>query len=167
MIGYLWTNMWLILCRWMGGHHVELYRGQLNLVQRLFQWIPTPILWWGMTHPHFYQPHIRTELAWIENHQGILYKLKAAPPIDHIHAVPIHLHSIDVGMPLTLNFGNLHVYLYMCSCTGWSDVVLSSSHSLHKSLFHVSSPRCIIYMLESHPSWISEPCICVCRCDFP
>jgi hypothetical protein len=72
----------------MGGHHVELYRGQLNLVQRLFQWIPIPILWWGMTHPRFYQPYIRTELAQIENQQDTLCKLKTAPPINHIHAFP-------------------------------------------------------------------------------
>ena len=88
MIGYLLTNMWLILGRWVGSDHVELYKGQLNLVQRWFQWIPRPILWWGMTHPRFYQPHIRTELVLIENHQGTLCKLKAAPPINHIHAVP-------------------------------------------------------------------------------
>jgi hypothetical protein len=36
MSGYLWVDMWLLLCEWLEGHYVELYNGQWGLAQIVF-----------------------------------------------------------------------------------------------------------------------------------
>ena len=141
--------MWLILYGWLEDHHKELYNGQWDLVKHLFQWIPRPILWWGMTQHWFYWVYIRAQLASSKNHEGTSSTHKIDPLINHCFMLP-HLYVLYVCWGATKHefWGSSCVSrLVPPYVVGWPCETVTQS--FHKSLCHVPSLEYIISTVGS------------------